>query len=122
MVDRLPVTIQRFAALRPGAALVLVCMLSLAGLGPSYAAPTHAKITVDGQPCGQLCKAYLAWSDRVRAASRALFQPRVPQRVAVHHKKPDRPARRAVATHRAGTDAFAQFVHHGNPVAPAAPT
>ncbi len=70
-----------------GATAALTCALSLAGPSVSHAAPSNLSGTdyVSRQPCNDLCKAYLAWSDRVSA----MFHPsRRVARTAVHHGKP----------------------------------
>jgi hypothetical protein len=98
-----------------GAAVVLIHALSLAGLGTSLAAASHVSGTgyVNGMPCNDLCKAYMAWSDQVMANSRR-SQPQmrvvVPRkRLVVPRKRPDRTVRRASGTRRLGPNLFAQL-------------
>jgi hypothetical protein len=91
-----------------GAAVVLIHALSLAGLGTSLAAASKVSGTgyVNGMPCNDLCKAYMAWSDQVMANSRR-SQPQM--RVVVPRKRPDRTVRRASGTRRLGPNLFAQL-------------
>jgi hypothetical protein len=91
-----------------GAAVVLIHALSLAGLGTSLAAASKVSGTgyVNGMPCNDLCKAYMAWSDQVMANSRR-SQPQM--RVVVPRKRPDRTVRRASGTRRLGLNLFAQL-------------
>ena len=72
--------------------------------------------TVNGQPCNTLCKAYMAWSNRVLAMTQPSYnRPQV--RVAVPQnptpKKADRPERMAnhapKATRPSNLDSFAQL-------------
>jgi hypothetical protein len=107
MMGRLQSLVQRL-----GVAVALVSALSLASA--SEAAPTNASKTdhVDGLPCNGLCKAYIAWSDRMMAK----FHPHPPQRppeerIAAHPKKPERTLHRASGTRRSALRSFAQF--HG---------
>jgi len=77
---------------------VLVCALSLAGLGTSQARPSHAPPSIHrhGLPCNAVCKAYMTWSHRVAA----MFRPSRPtkmsrqmrplQKTAAHHGRPPR--------------------------------
>ena len=52
-----------------GLVVALIYALSLAGSSTVQAAPSNASETnyVDGLPCNDLCKAYMAWSDRIVA-------------------------------------------------------
>lgn len=93
---------------RLGAAVALISALSLAGLTTSQAAPSHVSRTVyvNGLPCNDLCKAYMAWSDQVMAK----FRPQQRQtQVVVPHKKPDRTVHHASGTRQAGLNGFAQL-------------
>lgn len=106
MMGRLRSTMQTL-----GAALALVCALSLAGLSPSHAVPSNLSGTddVSRQPCNHFCKAYLAWSDRVSAM---FHRSRPVAQTAVHHRKL---AGRMVVHHHASKtrepalNSFAQF-------------
>jgi hypothetical protein len=93
------------------AALALVSMLSVVAPSRSYASPSDTAGYVNGKPCNDLCKAYMAWTDRVLTASRSVLHPRPPERVAVHRNKAERPVHRAAAPHRSSGNAFAQLVH-----------
>jgi hypothetical protein len=93
-----------------GAAAALICALSVAGLSPSRAVPSNLSETdhVGRPPCNRVCKAYLAWSDRVSA----MFHPSRPvAHTAFHHGR----AAGRMAHHRAPTtrqpslNSFAQF-------------
>jgi hypothetical protein len=105
MMGRLRSTMQT-----PGATAVLIGALFLAGLNASHAAPSNGSGTDDiGRlPCNDLCKAYLAWSDRASA----MFHPSSPAaQTAVHPVKPagrmlPHPASR---TRPPSLDSFAQF-------------
>lgn len=93
---------------RLGAAVALISALSLAGLTTSQAAPSHLSRTVyvNGLPCNDLCKAYMAWSDQIMAK----FRPQQRQtRVVVPHKKPDRTVHHASGTRQSGLNGFAQL-------------
>ena len=90
-------------------ALPLVCALPLSGSSAAQAAQSNASETsyVNGLPCNDLCKAYMAWSDRVMARS----LPSRPQlRVVADSKKPDRTVHRASGTRRSGSNSFAQLI------------
>jgi hypothetical protein len=104
------------------AVLVLHAWL-LAGLSPSGAAAANASGTglVNGMPCANLCKAYMAWSDRMMAQFHPA-QHRAPLRpaTAAHPKNPEQPPRDAAPTRRPGLNAFARLQHQADP-APAAP-
>jgi hypothetical protein len=94
-------------------------MLSLAGPSPSLAAPTKPAETdrLDGIPCGKLCKAYMAWSNRILAAIHP--SPSQPQRrIATRPKRPDRPHQRASAAHHAALKSFAQLPQRSDPAPP----
>src|ERR1700761_3047460 len=94
-----------------GIAVALIGALSLAGLSPAHAAPTKPAETdtLNGMPCGKLCKAYMAWSDRVMAA----LHPRPPsqpqKRIAARPKRAERPRQRTAATHQVALKSFAQL-------------
>lgn len=93
---------------RLGAAVALISALSLAGLATSQAAPSHVSRTVyvNGLPCNDLCKAYMAWSDQIMAK----FRPQQRQaRVVAPHKKPDRTVQHASGTRQSGLNGFAQL-------------
>ena len=82
MMDRL-----RSPARTLGVTAVLICALSLAGLGLSHARPSHAPVQRHGLPCNAVCKAYMTWSHRVTA----MFRPTRPlQKAAAHHRRPPR--------------------------------
>jgi hypothetical protein len=92
---------------RLGVALALSHVVFLAGLGTSHAEPSNAAETayVHGPPCNDLCKAYMAWSNRMMAN----LHPSRPQlRVLAHYKKPDRPAHHASDTRQVGVMPFAE--------------
>lgn len=118
MMGRLRSTMQTL-----GATAALICALSLAGLGTSYAAPSNLSGTdyVGRQPCNDFCKAYLAWSDRVSA----MFHPsRRVARTAVHHGKPaDRMVLpRAPKPRQPRLNSFAQFPVRSDATPPSAET
>jgi hypothetical protein len=105
-----------------GAAAALIFALSLAGLGTSQAAPSRVSGTnhVNGLPCNDLCKAYMAWSDQVIAK---WFRP--PQRhvrVVVSPKKPDRAVHHASAPRKSSLNVFAQLARPSDPAPPPAET
>jgi len=88
--------------------VALISVLSLAGLATSQAAPSHVSRTVyvNGLPCNDLCKAYMAWSDQIMAK----FRPQQRQaRVVAPHKKPDRTVQHASGTRQSGLNGFAQL-------------
>jgi hypothetical protein len=88
--------------------VALISALSLAGLTTSQAAPSHVSRTVyvNGLPCNDLCKAYMAWSDQVMT----MFHPQQRQtRVVVPHKKPDRTVHHASGTRQSSLNGFAQL-------------
>jgi hypothetical protein len=99
---------RRKAAL--GLAAILVCALTLATPRPALAAPTNAEAdTLDGVPCNSICQAYMAWSDRVMAASRPR-PPAQPQgRIAARPKKPERPRARAPQAQQPASTASARL-------------
>jgi hypothetical protein len=116
MMGRLQSLVQRL-----GVAAALVSALSLAGA--AEAAPTNASKTdhADGLPCNDLCKAYMAWSDRMMAK----FRPHPPQRppeerIAARPKKPERTLHRASATRHSDLASFAQFHGRSDPATQAA--
>ena len=118
MMSRLRSTMQTL-----GASATLICALSLAGLGTSHAAPSDLSGTDDisRQPCNDVCKAYLAWSDRVSA----MFHPSPPvAQPAVHHGKPvDRMVHhRAPKTRQPSLNSFAQFLVRSDATAQPAET
>jgi hypothetical protein len=86
----------------------LVLALSLAGLGTAQAARSNASETdhVNGRPCNDLCKAYMAWSDRLMARP---LPSRPQMRVIIVSKRPDRTVPRAPGTRRSGSNSFAQL-------------
>lgn len=104
----------RVQKLRAAAALIFA--LSLAGFGTSQAAPSKAGPNyVNGLPCNDLCKAYMAWWDQVLAKFRS---PQRQARVVISHKKPDRTIHRASATRQLGLDGFAQLRRRSDDAAP----
>jgi hypothetical protein len=86
----------------------LVLALSLAGLSTAQAARSSASETdhVNGRPCNDLCKAYMAWSDRLMARP---LPSRPQMRVIIVSKRPDRTVPRAPGTRRSGSNSFAQL-------------
>jgi hypothetical protein len=93
---------------RLGAAVALISASSLAGPTTSQAAPSHVSRTVyvNGLPCNDLCKAYMAWSEQVMAK----FRPQQRQtQVVVPHKKPDRTVHHASGTRQSSLNGFAQL-------------
>jgi hypothetical protein len=91
-----------------GPVLALIFTLSLAGLSTAQAARSNASEAdyVNGLPCNDLCKAYIAWSDRVMAKS---LPSRPQMRVVIDSKRPDRTVDRASGTRRSGSNLFAQL-------------
>jgi hypothetical protein len=88
---------------RPLLAMLVVQAVSLAWLDPSHAAAATSPATdlVNGMPCNDPCKAYMAWTERMLAR----ISPPRPQehsepRGAAHPGKPDRSARHAAAARR----------------------
>jgi hypothetical protein len=90
-----------------GAAAAIICVFSLAGLGTSHAASSKASDTshANGLPCGDLCKAYKAWSHRVMAT---FHQPQARAQL-VAHKKPERTVHHASATNGLPLNVFAEL-------------
>jgi hypothetical protein len=104
MIGRDRATIAAF-----GVAAALVCALTLATPRSARAAPTNAATdTVDGIPCNSLCQAYMAWSDRVMAATRPRPPARPQERMAAHPKKPERPRHPAPDAHHRASMTSAQ--------------
>src|SRR4051812_16098667 len=104
MIGRNPTTT---AAL--GVSAALTCALTFAAPRPALAAPTNASTdTVDGVPCNSLCQAYMAWSNRIMAASRPRPSAQ-PQRTAAHPKMPERPRPHAPEAHHAALTTSAQL-------------
>jgi hypothetical protein len=105
MMGRLRSTMQTL-----GATAALIYALSLAGLSTSHAASSNLSGTdyVSRQPCNDVCKAYMAWSDRVSAM---FHPPRPVVRTAVDHAKPAGRMvhHRASKTRQPGLNSFAQF-------------
>jgi len=107
----------------PGATAVLICALFLAGLSTSHAAPSNGSRTddVNGLPCNDVCKAYLAWSDRVST----MFSPAQPiARAAVRHGKPASSLvhHPAPKTRQPNLNSFAQLPVRSNATAQSAET
>jgi hypothetical protein len=93
--------------------VALILPLSLAGPTTSQAAPSHVSRTVyvNGLPCNDLCKAYMAWSEQVIAK----FRPQQHQtQVVVPHKKPDRTVHHASGTRQSSLNGFAQLPRRGD--------
>ena len=106
-MGRLDPRVQRLAL-----AVLVVHALSLAGLGPSHAAAARSRSTdlVEGVPCNDLCKAYMAWSDRMMARfGPSRLQARAEPRTAAHPKRPERTAHRGAAARRSGLNPFVQL-------------
>ena len=84
-----------------GAAIALVSAIFMATPGTSQAGALRGSDTdiVNGQPCNDFCKAYMAWSDRVRAMIQPA-QARSRVRVAQPQKKIDAAERPQRVTHR----------------------
>lgn len=99
------------------AAVALICALSLAGLSAAQAAPTKPAETDtrNGMPCGKLCKAYLAWSDRVMAALHPHSPSQPLKRIAAHPKRAERPRQRMAATPHSPLTSFAQLPQQSAP-------
>lgn len=97
---------------RLGLTMLVVQAVSLAGLGPSHAAAVNSSGSdlVNGMPCNDPCKAYMAWSDRMLAR---FALPRPPAhaepRTAAHPKKPERTAHHATEPRRPGLPSLAQL-------------
>jgi len=107
MMGRPDPTLQRFVL-----AVLVVHAVSLAGLGLSHAATANSSAgdLVNGMPCNDPCKAYMAWSDRMLARF-ALPRPQehAQPRTAAHPKKPERTAHHATATRRPNLNSLAQL-------------
>jgi hypothetical protein len=126
MIGRLRSTMQRL-----GVAVALVFALSLAGPSKSHAAPSNASETgyVNGLPCNDLCKAYMAWSDRVMGKSSrppdggmgTSSSPPPKARIAVRHRT-DRTVDRAAGTRHSDPNSFAQVIRRSDAAAKAAET
>ena len=102
------------------AAMFMVHALFLAGLSPSSAAAPNSGL-VNGMPCNNLCKAYMAWSDRMMARVKPP-QRQVPRPPTVAHaKKPEPPPQHAALTRRQGLNAFARLPRQADPAPSAAP-
>src|SRR5438270_6231066 len=110
MMERLHSTIRRLMA-----AMLFAYAASLAGLSPSFAAAANSSGAeiVNGMPCNSLCKAYMAWSNRMTGRfSWSRPQTHIVLRTAAHPKKPERPAHHremAETTRRSGLNSFAQL-------------
>jgi hypothetical protein len=105
MMNRLRSTMQML-----GAAAAFICALSLAAPSPSHAAPSTVSGTDDAsqQPCNDVCKAYMAWSDRVSSK----FHPSQPvAQTAVPDGKPagQMVHRHASRMRQPSLNSFAQF-------------
>ena len=93
---------------------VLICALSLAGVGTLHARPSQASQSAHGNglPCNAVCKAYMSWSHRVTAMfhpSRPSKMPaRPPQKIAAHHGRPPRMMAHHAPKTR-GLNSFAQW-------------
>jgi len=116
MMGRLRSTMQT-----PGATAALICALSVAGLSASHAAPPNVPGTDNAsrEPCNDVCKAYMAWSDRVSTMlhpSQPVVQTAVrdakPAGQMVHHH--------ASKTRQPGLSSFAQFPVRSDAAAPSA--
>lgn len=107
------------------ATMLLACAVLLGGpVAGARAAPGPA--TVNGMPCNDLCRAYLAWSDRMmakflpprpqaraQAAAPSQAPHQEPAKTAAHERKSDRAAHRATAPRKPGFNAFAQLPQAG---------
>jgi hypothetical protein len=107
MMGRPDQTMQRLVL-----AMLVFQAASLVGLGPSHAAAVNSSGAdlVNGMPCNDPCKAYMAWSDRMLARF-ALPRPQEHSqpRTAAHPKKPERTAHHATGTRRPSMNSLAQF-------------
>ncbi len=104
MMDRLRSSVQTLAV-----TALFMSALSLAGLGTSHAGPSNSSqsVQVNGLPCNEVCKAYMAWSDRVTAM---LSPSQPPKKNAAHYARPPRPmAQPAPRTRQSGLNSFAQW-------------
>ena len=117
-MDRLRSTMQTL-----GAAAALICALSLAGPSTSQAAPSNLSETEDVRrpPCNAVCKAYMAWSDRV---SVMFHRSRPVARTAAHHGKlAGRMVQHRVSkTRQPSLNSFAQLRVRGDATSPSAET
>jgi hypothetical protein len=116
MIGRLRSTMHRL-----GLALALVFALSLAEPSTSHADPSNASGTgyVNGMPCNDLCKAYMAWSDRVMGTT----PPPPPKaRIAVRPRRPDRTVDRVAGTRHSDLNSFRQVLRRSDAAAKAAET
>jgi hypothetical protein len=115
---------QRLIRQRFGVTVAFVFALSLAGPSTSYAAQSNATGTgyVNGLPCNDICKAYMAWSDRVMGRSRPSAQSQPKARIAVRHRKPDRPVYRVSETRHRDLSSFAQVLRRSDTAAQTAET
>jgi hypothetical protein len=98
-----------------GAAAALVSTIILAAPGAAQAGPAETD-TVNGQYCNDICKAYMAWSNRVLAITQPSYarpQMRValpPQKKIEKPEKSERMAQHAPKQHRpANLNSFAQL-------------
>ncbi|MGJ4901605.1 hypothetical protein ACQR0V_08530 [Bradyrhizobium sp. HKCCYLS2058] len=102
---------------RLGAAAALVSIICVAAPGAAQAGSADM---VNGQYCNDLCKAYMAWSDRMLAVTQPASYSRPQVRVAVPQsmtpkkmdkaEKPDRMAQHGPKPHRpANLNSFAQL-------------
>jgi hypothetical protein len=105
---------QHFAPQRFMPTVLVAAALSLVGLSASHAAAASSSSpgVVNGIPCNDLCKAYMAWSDRMMTQ----FGPSRPHpharlRTAAHPKRPERTAHHidVAETRRSGLNSFAQL-------------
>jgi hypothetical protein len=95
---------------------LIVHAFALAGSSPSQASVPHASkpTSINGQPCGNLCQAYIAWSDRMLAKlyprpPHHRVQPRLQARATARHQRPQRAVRHATTPRRRGATLFAQL-------------
>jgi len=113
-----PTTMPDLKSITIGAAAALVSAICLIAPAAAQADGLRAPEmdTVNGQPCNTLCKAYMAWSDRVLAVTQPSYvRPQV--RVAVPQnptpkklEKPERMANHAPkSTRPSNLDSFAQL-------------
>ncbi|WP_316227065.1 hypothetical protein [Bradyrhizobium sp. SZCCHNS3052] len=104
---------------RLGAAAALVSVICIAAPGAAQAGSANGDM-VNGQYCNDLCKAYMAWSDRMLAVTQPASYSRPQVRVAVPQsmtpkkmdkaEKPDRMAQHGPKPHRpANLNSFAQL-------------
>lgn len=102
MLGRLGSTMQTLWAIA-----ALICALCLTGPSASHAAASTMSGTDDASraPCNEVCKAYMAWSDRVSA----MFHPSSPVAQTAGKPAGQMVHRRASPTRQSGLNAFAQF-------------